>query len=979
MRSHTLVLVLSAASQLAAQSSDQDHLQKNVFAQLRWLELGPVATGGRIVDLAVHPQNRNIWWVAAASGGIWKTTNNGISFQPQFQSEYSISIGDLAVAPSAPDTLYVGTGEANNQRSSYWGDGVYKSTDGGATWTHVGLEGTEHIGRIAVHPQNADVVFVAALGALYSGNADRGLYRTRNGGQTWQCVQHLGPDVGFVDVAIDPRHPDTVYAASYERRRRAWNFTEGGQGSRIWKSTDGGDSWTRLDGGLPQGVLGRIGLELFAGDPKTLYACIENLNPATAAPASEPKGDGNGATAENARKEAVPDAETLADPLAAAEFRAAAEEQEGERAPRGKIVGGEVWRSDDAGATWRKTNTAPIGGDPGYYYGQIRTSPVDANTVYVLSVPVYKSTDAGKTWTPGQRGGGGGGGGGGGNRTFAGSLHSDHHALWIDPRDDQHAILGNDGGLAITFDGGKAWDHVARLPIAQFYTVAVDMAQPYRIYGGLQDNGTWGFPSRGRYSNGIAATDAFRVDGGDGFCVACDSSDPDVVYSESQFGGMSRQNLRTGERKGIKPRADKGSQPLRFNWMTPIVLSPHAPQTVYVGTQFVHRSRNRGDSWTTISPDLTTNDAEKKKGNVPHCTITTIAESPQREGMLWAGTDDGRVWLTRDGGAHWVDVCERFPESTRGLWVSRVEASPQDADTAFVAFTGYREDRREPLLFRTDDGGETFRSISNDLPQEPVNVVRQHPHNAHVLLVGTEMGCYVSVDDGSSWHKLGGNLPRVAVHDLVVHPRDRHVVVATHGRGMWVLDGRAFDSIDEQVLAQEFAVLPPSDGALLQRGYGQGSLGARSWSVANPFTAATFRFLLAHDDARKVNVQVLDAAGNQLFTEDVEGSAGYHEVAWQARGGFGGFGGGFGGRGGGRGGPRGGQFAVQIALGDQKRTLPFRIVDLRGPRSAIGGTPGIGEESEEEAAVEERSEEELEAEREAGGEEEASEHRRGGR
>lgn len=932
--------LLLPAVALRAQAPDRDHLQQNVFAQMTWRELGPVAFGGRIVDLAVHPQNPSIWWVAAASGGLFHTTNNGISFTPQFQTAYSISIGDIAVAPSRPDTLYVGTGECNNQRSSYWGNGVHKSTDGGKTFTHCGLDGTDHIGRIAVHPTDPDTVFVAALGALYSANRDRGLYRSRDGGATWQCVQHLGNDVGFVDVAIDDATPTTIYAASYERRRRAWDFIDGGPGSRLWKSTDGGDTWTRLQGGLPEGDLGRIGLEVFRGDSKVLYATIENLNPKVAAAVAPPTGDA--AAAEPERKRSEVTAEVLADPLARAEWERGNDDDddpalEPERVRRRPIVGGEVWRSDDAGATWTKTNTEPVGGSPGYYYGQIRIDPNDRDTVYVLSVPVYRSTDGGKTFTParGER-----------DTAFHGNLHVDHHALWIDPRDSRHCILGNDGGLAITWDTGKTWDHVARLPIAQFYTVAVDNRRPYRVYGGLQDNGTWGFPIHSATQAGLRAHDAFRIDGGDGFCVAVDPRDPDVVYSESQFGGMSRQNLRTGARRSIRPPAKKGAQPLRYNWMTPLCLSPHASDTLYVGSQFVHRSRNRGDDWTTISDDLTTNDADKKKGDVPHCTITTIAESPREPGLLWVGTDDGRVWLGKDDGQRWLERTDRFPAAVRGLWVSRVEPSPHAAGTAFVAFTGYREDRREPLLFRTDDGGETFLAIANDLPAEPINVVRQHPTNAHVLLVGTEMGCYASVDDGAAWFRLGDALPRAAVHDLVVHPTELHVLVGTHGRGIWALDGKGLAALDSAALQRAFAVLPPSDGIVLPRGFSPGSQGARTWSVENPFTTATFRWYAQEDSDDPVQVEVLDATGAVVFAQEASGSAGYHELAWRAARGQGFPGGGGGGFGGGRNrqspNQRPGAFAVRITRGSDAATLPFTVQDRRGPRDTVGGVPGLG-------------------------------------
>jgi photosystem II stability/assembly factor-like uncharacterized protein len=929
-----------------AQTNDQDHLRENILKQLQWHELGPVQSGGRIVDIAVHPTRPQVYWLASASGGVWHTNNGGLSFTPQFQNKHSISIGDICVAPSNPDVLYVGTGEANNQRSSYWGNGVHKSTDGGLTWKHVGLNGTDHIGRIVVHPEDPNTVYVAALGALYRSNEERGLYKTTDGGESWKRIHHINPHVGFADVALHPQKHTTVFATSYERRRRAWTFIEGGQGSRLWRSTDSGNTWEQMENGLPEGKLGRIGIDTYAKDGDVLYATIENLNPVgqPTKPATNPTEDER--DREQGRREATteeehaPSAEILADPVARQMWFAGSEEaQDPKRRSRRKFIGGEVYRSDDGGDSWQKThnNKTSVGGSPGYYYGQVRIDPNDKDTLYVLSVPVYKSIDGGETWTPARRRRGRGRGA----SSFGSSLHVDHHALWIDPNNSDHCLLGNDGGIAVTWDQGDNWDHLTHLPLLQFYAIGVDRGAPYKIYGGLQDNGTWGFPIHGKTNDGIEALDAFKVSGGDGFYSVVDPSDPNTVYSESQFGGMIRSNLRTGNTTSIKPRNRKGEQALRFNWNTPIVISPHAPHTIYTGSQKLHRSRDRGDHWATISDDLSTNDPDKKRGNVPHCTITTISESPITEGMLWVGTDDGNIWLSKDGGNRWHDLSDRFPATVKGLWVSRVEASTNDKDTAFVSFTGYREDNRDAFVFRTDDAGDNWLSISNDLPQEPVNVVREHPRNPNVLLVGTEMHAYVSVDSGAHWSQLGHDLPRVAVHDLIVHPDEPHILVGTHGRGIWAMDASALERLTTSNVRQAMLALPPSDGVLLRSKLDRGYVGAREWRTKNPFTNATFRYVLAQDSDTDVLIEVLDANGEVVWKTDGKTEAGYHEIAWarpaRGRGGFGGFGGRRRGRAAGQ---RAGDYAVRISMGDYETIEAFTVHDRRGAMSAIGQYPG---------------------------------------
>ncbi|MEE2888698.1 MAG: hypothetical protein VX951_14810 [Planctomycetota bacterium] len=895
-----LVLTASLAHSLSAQ--DNDFVTKDVLDKMSWRSLGPARFGGRVLDLAVHPNNPSIFWVASASGGLFKTTNRGINFTAQFQNESSISIGDVAVAPSNPDILYLGTGEANNQRSSYWGDGVYRSDDGGKNWQHRGLRGTDHIGRIVVHPTNPDVLYAAAAGALYSQNEERGVYRSSDGGKNWVKAKFISQDVGFIDIVMDPNDPKTLYAASYERRRRAWNFDATGPGSAIHKTTDGGDSWTKLAGGLPSGEIGRIGLDTFKGKQGTVvFAVVENGNP------GKPQ-------ARNQRRR-IPEPEQ--DEAEAVQGRS-----------RASTIGGQVFRSANGGTKWTKiSGETSIGGRPGYYYGQIRVDPTDEQRIYVLSVPVHMTTDGGKTWKSGVSG-----------------IHVDHHALWINPGNPRHLMLGNDGGLHISYDYGATWDHMNHLGISQFYAITVDMSRPYWIYGGTQDNGTWAIPSRATTSGGVQNRHAAKVNGGDGFFVQVDPLDPAIVYSESQFGRLSRQDLRTGERKSINPKAERGSPALRHNWSSPILLSSHNHHTVYFGSQYLHKSTNRGDEWQTISPDLSTSDAKRVQGNVPHCTITTIAESPMRSGLLWVGTDDGKVWVTKSGGRRWTDLTNRFDQLPAQLWVSRVEASAADADTAYVSFTGYREDIRDAFLFMTTDGGETFRNISNNLPHEPINVIREHPRNQHVLFVGTEFGVFVSLNGGGNWLPLDNKLPTVPCHDLMVHPRESDLIVGTHGRGIFVMDIAPLEDLSAEVLAKGFHVFPATDGYQLGRNFSRGWIGARTWSAESTDSNPTFSYYLRADSDETISLRVLDGSGKAVFTRArCENTAGLHRVSWSSGGGRGRGGRGaqfarmFGGRGGGSSSPAG-QYVVELKHG---KTAIRRVFEMRGqpPASAIS-SPG---------------------------------------
>ncbi len=903
------VVLVAFTTCLTAQ--DPAFLRDDVFSALSWRSIGPVNFGGRIVDVAANPKNPSEFYVAAATGGVFKTSNNGVTFAPVFDKQSTLNIGALAVSPIDPEVVWVGTGEANNLRSGYFGNGVYRSGDAGKTWSHVGLDGTDHIARVVAHPTDAQVAFVAAMGPLYTSGPQRGIFKTADGGQTWKKTLFVDNDTGFSDVAIDPENPSVLFAAGYQCRRRAWNFAEGGPGGGIWRSEDGGESWDKLGGGLPGGDLGRIGLAVFPADPKIVYAYIENRNAADPrseraerAPATQ-NGEGGDEGKEGEGKESAGAEPDVAAPGAVAIA-----------APPSRIRGGEVYRSDDSGKSWKLMKDRLMSDRPShffYFFGQIRVHPRDANRLWILDIAVHTSADGGKTWRqgPGRR------------------LHSDNHALWIDPSNPRRMLLGNDGGLAQSFDNGETWDHFDTLPLAQYYAVGVDMRDPYRIYGGLQDNGTWGMPSRAETTNGLQRADAYRIGGGDGFYACVDPTDPDTIYSESQFGAVYRYDHRTGNSKSIRPRAPRGTPALRSNWNSPIALSPHDPHTVLFGTQFVHRSRDRGDTWEIISPDLSYADQERIAGNVPFATITTLAESPRRAGVIWAGTDDGRVWVTRTAGERWVEVTDRFPGMPQRLWVSRVEPSGHDADTAFVSFTGFREDIRKPFLYMTTDGGETFVSIANNLPDESINVVRQHPRNDQVLFVGTDLGVQVSVDNGASWHSLRSDMPANPVHDMVVHPRESDLVVGTHGRGLFVMDITPFEEMSASVLAKPFHAFPPRDGIVLGRGESRGNTGNRGWSAENGETRPVFWVYLREDVGDPATVRVLDAAGKEVFSRSNIKDAGLHRIPWRAARPTAGRRGGGGARGGRAGGApdtvSAGQFAVEMTFGDTTRVLPFTV------------------------------------------------------
>ncbi len=831
MRTHEIFAVaifalLPAGASVPAQQAD-------IASRLSWRSIGPARSTGRVVDVAVDPYKRSTFYVAAATGGVWKTENMGTTFKCVFEKG-AISIGDIAVSPADPRIVWVGTGEANNQRSSYRGTGIWVSRDGGKTWTDTGLAEGHHVGRIAPHPQDPLVAYAAVVGHLYTENKERGLYKTSDGGRSWKLVKYVGPRTGFIDVAIDPRNPEVVYAASYERIRRAWNYEGSGEGSRIWKSTDGGKSWKMLGGGLPAGKLGRIGLAIYPKDPRILYACIQNYN-------IKPK---------VSRRRGRPGT--------------------------GDMVC-EVYRTGDGGATWKKVNEKPESVSYNYYFGQIRVDPVDPDRVWLLSTQLWVSRDGGKRWKP----------------DGAPGCHVDHHALWIDPSDPEHLILGNDGGLYMSWSRGKTWDWIGNLPITQVYALSADNRDPYVVYFGTQDNGSWGTVSATGGRSGISGRFTFGTLWGDGFYSAVDPADPNTLYAESQFGGLARVDLLLGRAGMIKPRRPRGYPKLRFNWMSPLVISPHNPRILYFGSQYLHRSLDRGDHWQVISPDLSTNDREKLKGNVPHCTITTISESPLRPGLIWVGTDDGKVQVTLDGGVHWRDLTGGFPEDVRRLWVSRVEASHFDPATAFVAYCGYREDDFRPFLYMTTDYGATWTPIANDIPEGPINVVRQDPRARNLLFVGSDSGVYFSLDSGGSWTRLAGGMPDVACHDLYIHPRERDLIAGTHGRGVFIMDITPLEALAAQApsLARRRRPGPPAFHVLLgvrahkriYSGPSRSARGQQAYYGRNPIPGTVIWYRLPFAVDGGVEVEVADAAGKTLWKTKGPGAAGLHKVLWSGR------------------------------------------------------------------------------------------------
>lgn len=803
----------------------------NILANLKARSVGPVNMGGRITGLAVYEKEPRIFYVAAASGGIFKTENGGLTFKPQFQNENSASIGAVAVSQSDPNIVWVGTGEATSRNSVAWGDGVYKSTDGGKTWTNMGLKETMHIGKVVIDPKNPDIVYVAALGRLWGPNPERGVYKTTDGGKTWALVLKSDSDTGAVDLQMDPSNPNILFASMWTRRRWAYDFETGGPGSGLFKTSNGGKTWHQVKKGIPDAMLGRTAVSFYRSDPKIMMATIEYKIDPKAEAVENPKRPNDGGVVK-------------------------------------KYAGGTFW-STDGGESWKRINY--LNPRP-WYFSTPTIDPVDTNRLYVPGDSMFISDDAGKTFKEADV-----------------RVHPDFHALWIDPNDHMHILAGCDGGVFESRDKGVTWGMLNGFAIGQYYGVAVDMRQPYWIYGGLQDNGCWGIPTQTSHG-GVSYYDSVGVGGGDGFHCQVDPSDWSTLYTESQGGAISRFDLVKGGQKGIRPRGTG----LRFNWSTPFILSPHNPRTLYLGGNKLFKSVNRGDAWKAISPDLTTNDSRKlnpgtqgvtadKSGAEQHCTIITISESPTQQGLIYVGTDDGLVQMTKDDGETWNEIGHNIKGLPEATWCSRVLASKWVEGRVYATFDGHRANDFKPYIYVSDDYGKTWKSLSAGLPDEDcLYVVTEGEKNHDLLYLGSEKSLRVSLDQGQSWTRFTSNFPTVAVHDLVIHPRDLDLVIGTHGRSIWTLDVAGLEVMDHDALAKDVVLAKPQDVLMMGRISRPGWEGDRTYVADNSQPGTRVQYYLKKD-AKEVKIVISDPAGKSDASLTGGVKAGLNVVDWNGR------------------------------------------------------------------------------------------------
>ena len=855
-------------------------LQKSIVKNIDFTNIGPSVMSGRVTDLEVNPKNTTEFYVAYASGGLWHTLNNGTTFNPIMDNSITQNIGDFDIDWNSR-TIYVGTGESNSSRSSYPGIGILKSTDNGKTWTNVGLRDSHHISRVMINPENSDHVVVAVIGHLYSENEERGIFVTYDGGKNWNKSLFVNNNTGAIDLISDPKDFNIQYAAFWERSRTAWNFIGSGDDSGIYKTKNGGKTWdliTTENSGFPTGEgVGRIGLAIY--DSNTLYSVVDNQF------RREEK------STENSDLKRIDFKDMTVNQLLKLEDKKLEDflrqngfsRDESSKTIKGKIqkgqlvpndlykfltdanaelfdtpvIGAEVYKSVDSGITWTKQNDEYLDGvynSYGYYFGRIHVSPKDSNQIYIYGVPIIKSNDSGKTYT----------------RIGASNVHVDHHDLWINPENTNHLVLGNDGGVNISYDQGENWIKLNQPSVGQFYAINVDNSEPYNVYGGLQDNGVWmakntSVESPSWYDSGH--NNWTKIMGGDGMHIQIDSRDNNIVYTGLQFGNYYRLNLSKESRKNIKPKHKLGESPLRFNWQTPILISPHNQDIIYFGSNKLHRSFNKGDDWENISGDLTQGG---KKGNVPYGTIASFDESIFSFGKIVVGSDDGKVILTENSGNTWKEIGNSLPKD---LWVSRVIFSKIDSNKIYITLNGYRYNDFNPYVFVSTNNGETWKNISSNLPLSPVNVIREDINSDKVLYVGTDNGVFVSLDSGESWNPFSKNLNRVAVHDLVIHHVENDLLVGTHGRSIYKTNLDVFDNyIKKYKKGNDITVLDISELKF-----------SRSWGRSANYSDEVYNekviIDLFSESDKNLEFSIIDEKGNILNNGDAILNKGFNTIS----------------------------------------------------------------------------------------------------
>jgi photosystem II stability/assembly factor-like uncharacterized protein len=895
---------LAGATALAQGGAAQKGAE--TFDGLAFRSIGPSLTTGRVSDIAVDPKNRNVWYVAVSSGNLWKTDNRGNTWTPIFENYGSFSLGVVVVDPRDSNVVWLGTGENNNQRSVAFGDGVYKSTDAGKSWTHVGLPNSEHIGEILIDPRDSNVVYVAAIGPLWSAGGDRGLYKTVDGGKTWKAVLTVSPDTGVTDVAMDPKRPDVLYAAAYQRRRAVGQLIGGGPESALFKTTNGGQTWSKLSKGLPTVEIGRIGIGINWRNPNTVYALVtaqrgrggffrsDDGGASWTRIGREPReaGGGRGGAGGGGNQQQPQTPPKPCEPIGAAAAAPPPPPTAAEGQPQGR-----------GGRGGGPTDDCYRGGDPGYY-NEIIVDGHDPETIWSPQTQMYVSRDGGKTWAQA-----------GFEQT---GMHVDHHDIVFDPTDRKHILVGNDGGLYETYDGGTTFRHFTNLPLSQFYRIAVDNVRPfYRVCGGTQDNGTHCGPSRTANRVGIRTSDWFVSGGGDGFQPRMDPEDPNILYAQSQNGSLSRVDLRTGQSKSIRPqgggtpgggddppaggRGGRGGPQGRWHWDSPLIVSPHASRRLYFAGERLYRSDDRGDSWTPVSADLTRNlDAAKieimgkvwppdsvafNQATTTLSTITTIDESPLMEGLLYVGTDDGLVQVSEDGGKNWRKI-EKIPGVAEYAYVTDIIASPRDANTVFATFNNYQRGDFKPYVFKSADRGRTWTSIAGNLPERSGawSIVQDHA-SGDLLFVGLEFGVYFTADGGQRWTQLKGGLPTIQARDLHIQRRENDLVVGTFGRGAYILDDYSpLRGLTPDIASADAVLLALRDAYVFDE-LGQQRAAWGNQTTANPPYGAVFTYQLNKPPAggARLVLSIADDNGRPVRRLDLPATTGIRRIAWNLR------------------------------------------------------------------------------------------------